>query len=130
MARGGARRGAGRKKKNLHLDDFKAVGPPPLGDALKLAEWNVGIIAIEQWRTITGRADEDLGGMIRSNSNALVRGMPFERMVAAEGVIRGDSERLKERAAAAEMKDVSESTEVVGGAPPRGQRHRRSRPTD
>ena len=113
---GGARKGAGRKQKDRHMEDFANLERPPEDDALKVAAWAQRIVALELWRIVTGRSVPGLSGEIRATARVVGALTPLERLIEAEDVIKG--QHAKKKAKAQELRgQIEDLDDGVGAAP-------------
>lgn len=113
--RGGARPGAGRKKKVLQLAEFAvlAAGELPT-DPMALLAIAQRIVTADLQRIITGKADRQVSQEIRATARTIASLTPLERIRQAEGVIKGDRDQVKrEGADGAELESADEHTAPV-----------------
>lgn len=113
--RGGARAGAGRKKKVLDLGDFAGLAGAELPtDPMALLAVAQLIVTKDLVRIISGTADRQVSQEIRATARTIASLTPLERIRQAEGVIKGDRDQVKrEGADGAELERADERTAPV-----------------
>ncbi len=63
------------------------------------------VIAIDVWRTITGRAHKETSENLRANARVIASLIPQERLYEAEKLIRGDAAKA-DKPPGPELKDA------------------------
>lgn len=113
--RGGARAGAGRKKKIVEVGDFAALAAGELPtDPMALLAIAQRIVTADLQRIITGRADRQLSQEIRATARTIASLTPLERIHQAEKIIKGDRDAVKrEGADGAELQLADERTAPI-----------------
>lgn len=117
-SRGGARPGAGRKRRGL--EPFSAVGPPPIGDPLAIAAWAQRIAAITLHQVVLGKLSARQAQEIRASVRVAIFALPAERAWQVERLAKGEQEKTRGNIGPETQHVASGESETLRGAAPRG----------
>lgn len=84
----------GRPKKELDLSAFEHCGEPPIGKPLELARWVQGVLAVDMFRMICGKADRLLSGDLRNTGRAIVQSLPPDIIAEAQRIMTAEAGEL------------------------------------
>ncbi len=118
--RGGARRGAGRKR-GLDPTIFIDLGPPPLDGALQIGEWAQRCAARLVTAVMTGKVSRQAAQEIRASLRTLLAALPAERMAEVHELIRKDAQWRTDARTTVPMEPAS-ATKPLHGVPARAKK--------
>lgn len=102
MARGGKRKGSGRKQSALPPELAAALGNAPLGQPLKLARWFTDAIAILTQLVLEGKPFGELLATVRASAGAAGRVIPMDIMFEAHRILNADAKDVAKNAGGAQ----------------------------
>lgn len=93
-SRGGKRKGAGAKRSALPRELMDRLGPPPLGQPLKLARWFTDAIAMLTQLVMEGQPYASMLETVRASAGAAGRVLPHDIIYEANKRLRDDEKDL------------------------------------